>query len=189
MVPPSTPPNFHLPYMGVNHGDLSFSDSSAERIKHEDASTSSPSTPAKRPTRKVRSRVSTRSSEVVDVSTVLYSKSDKEYVEEMVNAMTDMSQAEDNIGMKATWNKILLNKGDKIRPKCVEMLSLLKRAVDEQLGEKKCANVYNDFDHRVKEFCDAVRTQKTVSKHLMEAPYSHTVANDPTYAASVSHVL
>lgn len=132
--------------------------------------------------------MATSSSDVVDVDNVSYSRSDEEYVEELMDAMTDMSQAEDNVGMLATWSKILVNKADKVRPMCVEMLGLLKRAQHEQLGDKKSANSYPNFEHRFREACDAARTQKTIGKHLMEAPYSWIVANDPTYAASVGHV-
>lgn len=188
MRPPSTPPNLYAPLVGSSSSSLSFVGSSPDFIKHESSSAGSPSIPARRVIRKVRTRVATKSMDVTNVDNVPYSKSDGEYIEELMDAMTDMSQAEDNVGMKATWSKILVKKANKIRPMCVEMLGLLKRAVNEQLGDKRSANSYPDFEHRFQEFCDAARTQKTIGKHLMEAPYSHTVANDPTYAASVGHV-
>ncbi len=188
MRPPSTPPNLYAPLVGSSESNLNFVDSSPDFIKEESSSAGSPSIPARRVVRKVRTRKATKSLNVVDVDNVPYLKSDGEYVEELMDAMTDMSQAEDNFGMMATWSKILVKKADKIRPKCVEMLGLLKRAENEQLGDKTSVNPYPDFEHRFREFCDAARTQKTIGKHLMEAPYSHTVANDPTYAASVGHV-
>lgn len=188
MRPPSTPPNLYAPLVGSSESNLSFVESSPDFIKHESSSAGSPSIAVKKVTRKIRTRVATKSLDVVDVDNVSYTKSDGEYIEELVDAMTDMSQAEDNVGMKSTWSKILVKKANKIRPMCVEMLGLLKRAVNEQLGDKTSANSYPDFDHRFREFCDAARTQKTIGKHLMEAPYAHTVANDPTYAASVGSV-
>lgn len=186
MRPPSTPPNLHASLVGSSESNVSYADSSSDNIKHESSSAGSPFIPAKRVIRKVRPRVVTKS---LDVDNVQYSKSDSDYIGDLMDAMTDMSQAEDNVGMKKTWKKILVQKADKIRPMCVEVLGLIKRAVNEQLGDKTSANSYRDFEHRFQEFCDAARTQKTIGKHLMEAPYSHTVANDPTYAASVGLIL
>lgn len=181
MAPPSTPPSYHTPHMGNSKSTSSYGDISPNAVKQEHSPEDSPSFPAGRKSRKRRN--------VAQSALLSYSRTDEDYIEELVEAMIDMSQAEDNVGMKTTWTKILQKKQDQLRPVCAEMLDLLKRASREQLGDKKPCNTYTNFAHRFSEFCDAARTQKTIGKHLMESPYAHVVANDPTYAASVSQVL
>ena len=79
---------------------------------------------------------------------------------------------------------------------------LCREAQNGYVSDKKAINHYASFKHRFEELCiavrvsqafrtygsgaDVIKTQKTICKHLLEEEYSRTVANDPTYAATVS---
>ena len=182
---PSTPPNTYASHVrnGQHHPSDSGSSPCSVSIKHEVSAAGSPL--VKKVSRKAKRRKGANQIEEPEDESLLYAKSDGQYIEELMEAMTDETAAEDNPGMQATWNKIRDTKLERLQTTCVELLNLIKRAQQEQLGDKKPVHLYPDFDHRFRETCAALRTQKTVCKHLMEAPYSHTVANDPTYAAQV----
>ena len=181
---PCTPPSRRTPlHVDSSVSVMSMSSPQGVGIKREESASGSPL--AKKRPRKGTRRKAKEPHVISDDDDQFITKSDSVYVKELVNAMNEGAEAEDNPGMQNTWRKIQENKADKVREKCVEMLSLLKRAQHEQLVDKKAVNPYPNFDHRFDETCAALRTQKTVCKHLMEAPYSHIVANDPTYAAQV----
>lgn len=189
IMQPMTPPNAYARHtLDHDYSHSSMSESSTDVVKHEGSISGSPLPQVKKVNRKVRRRAASSTAIASDEDSVSIKKNDRQYIEELMDAMTDETIAEDNVGMKNTWSKIREKKADKVRTKCHEMLDLLKRAQHEQLGDKKAVHVYTSFDHRFDEACDALRTQKTVCKHLMEAPYTHTVANDPTYAAQVGPI-
>ena len=126
---------------------------------------------------------------VVDRCMVVPTKPDESYVMELMNAMMDDHEAEDNQGMISTWTKIKGPKGTRIKAKAVGMLDFIKIAQSQPLGDKKAVLQGNDFNHPFKQTVIALQTQKTVCKHLMEAPCSHLGPNDPTYAAHIRQML
>ncbi len=183
---PSTPPNMIASYVRRDHDSSSFGAVSPRSvsIKREVSASGSPSVnkePRKRARRSVVNQIDLTEAE--DVTTT---RSDAQYVKELMEAMNDLSEAEDNPGMKATWIKLRDTKQGRVRETSVELLDMLKRAQHEQITDRKPVNQYPDFEHRFGEACAALRTQKTVCKHLMEPPYTHVFGNDPTYAAQVS---
>ena len=167
--------------------DKSSSSRPTRRFKREVTPVSSPH--RGRELRGTARRSTAPSHAVADKCSFVLTKPDELYVMELMNAMMDDHEAEDNQGMINTWSKIKGTKGTRVKAKAVEMLDLIKLAQSQPLGDKKAVHQYNNFEHRFKQTVIALRTQKTVCKHLMEAPYSHVVANDPTYAAQVSHKL
>lgn len=181
---PITTPSTHESHVRNSHA-ISSADESHSVGGVKRGVTPAASAEPKRQLRKNSRRMANNLRNVNDKSSVVLTKPDQHYLEELVDAMTNGSDAEDNQGMINTWDKIRDSKGDKIREKAGEMFTLLKTAQHTQLVDKKPINQYPNFDHRFKETIVALRTQKTVCKHLMEAPYSHIVANDPTYAAQV----
>ena len=154
------------------------------RFKREVTPVSSPQ-PARELRRSVRRTVEPSQ---INHSVPIYGKPDDQYLDELVNAMVDDNDAEDNQGMLSTWSKIRDTKYPKVRAKAEEMLELIKLAQCQPLGDKKAVTQYMNFEHRFQQTVLALRTQKTVCKHLMEAPYSHIVANDPTFAAQVRFI-
>lgn len=184
-APPSTPPNLIASYERNDHSSPGISAASGRSISIKREASISESPVAKPQPRKKTCRKTVKRPITIDDDGLSFTKSDVEYIEDLLDAMNDATEAEDNPGMQNTWLKIRDSKEAMVREKCVELLDLLKRAQREQLGDKKAVNPYPNFDHRFEETCAALRTQKTVCKHLMEPPYSHTVVNDPTYAAQV----
>ena len=182
---PSTPPNTVASRVRSDQSSTgkSMSSPSSDSIKREQSTSGSPVT--KKESRKGARRKPGSQLISTNEGGSSLTEADARYVEDLIHAMTDGTDAEDNPGMQNTWNKIRENKAANVREKCIELLDLLKRAQHEQLVDRKAANPYPDFDHRFEEMCVALKTQKTICKHLLEAPYSHTVANDPTYAAQV----
>ena len=185
---PHTPPDGVVSSTKYGQSTSGISTSITRSIKIKRETSASPSPAIEPKSRKKPSRKTIKPTIPTDDDNedkVPATKTDREYINDLVTAMTEATDAEDNPGMQSTWTKIREKKGPKIREKCVEMLGLLKQAQREQLGDKKAVNPYPNFDHRFEETCAALRTQKTICKHLMEPPYTHTVANDPTYAAQV----
>ncbi|KAL6719393.1 hypothetical protein ACLMJK_003632 [Lecanora helva] len=184
-VQPSTPPNLAVQeHYDTNHSREHKSSPDSTVVKREETALQSPL--FKPQARKTTRRKTVVSHGVSEDDGLQLTKSDASYIEGLVAAMTDADEAEDNPGMQSTWRKIRENKAARLRETCEDMFNVLKRAQREQLVDRKAVNVYPSFDYRFEETCSTLRTQKTVCKHLMEAPYSHTVANDPTYAAQVS---
>ena len=188
---PSTPPTLHPSCIRNDFSSspmIRDSSNSSVGIKHEPSTSGSPlkDKETRKESRKRPRRKTIALTDTFDEADVSTSTLDSHYVQNLMDAMVDEEEAEDNPGMQSTWNKIKENKQHKLRETCVGLLGLLKRAQREQLGEKKAVNPYPDFDHRFEEMCAALRTQKTICKHLMEPPYAHTVTNDPTYAAQAS---
>ncbi|KAK4692019.1 hypothetical protein P7C71_g5107, partial [Lecanoromycetidae sp. Uapishka_2] len=160
-------------------------------VKYEVSSPRSTSQTKRKPTMPTPDEASSTGSPNVSHSTggPTTPDEDRAHIDTLISAMMDGTEAQDNDGMIKTWNKISQNNEAKLEEKCTQFLILLKEAQQQTIGEKKSFNQYENFQARFEAMCNTLRTQKTVCKHLLEPDYSHTVANDPIYAATKKQAI
>ena len=187
---PVTPPNMLTSklHMDQQTPNVGMPTPNSNSIKHEEAALALTSPLSQKVPRKgARRKSSALANQRVEDGLIL-TKTNEAYIEDLVDAMREDNQAEDNEGMKGTWTKMKLNQSERILEKCTDLLPVIKCAQREQSPGKKTSACFANFDKRIKEVCTTLRSQKTVCKHLLEPPYSHTVAGDPVYAAQVSEI-
>ena len=187
---PSTPPNLIASYLSNDQQTPStgVSNPVSNRVKREmpASAMASPLVPGV-PHMDALGQSSTRATLTDEEGPSLTDK-DQKRVEKLIEAMNNDDKAEDNPGMRKTWKKIRDTKSGQIREVCVGLLDVIKRAQRQELTDKKPTFTYSSLKDRLNETCRTLRTQKTVCKHLMEAPYSHTVASDPKFASMVGGI-
>ncbi|KAL8788955.1 MAG: hypothetical protein Q9195_007071 [Heterodermia aff. obscurata] len=155
-------------------------------MKKENSSPESASGALRKVKRDSRHVVSRRDSQGSGSQSSTVDSTDQNLINLMYEAMMDTDHTEDNPGMIKTWNG-LRKETNKVRKVCEQLLETcyalehngapLQTAIKTQFS-------YESIPHRVDELCKAFRTQKTMCKHLMEAPYIYQVVDDPKLAAS-----
>lgn len=111
---------------------------------------------------------------------------DRHYVAIMLEAMLDMSVAEDNAGMKRTWETMRRDR-DKVEKAAWEILNLCKerhRRNGPFEMSPKASHTFKTFGERFETICQAMQAQKTLCKHLLRQPFSEEVVEDPGAAVS-----
>ncbi|KAL8831946.1 MAG: hypothetical protein Q9191_000586 [Dirinaria sp. TL-2023a] len=110
---------------------------------------------------------------------------DRLRLERIYYAMMEEDHAQDNEGMKRTW-KALRKDRPKLQLVCRKVLNAcyVSQNISTPLQHSvKPQHHYETLDDRVDAICEAFKQQKTMCKHLMEAPYLYQVVDDPNLAA------
>ncbi|SLM40210.1 hypothetical protein LPUS_10956 [Lasallia pustulata] len=104
----------------------------------------------------------------------------------LMDALNDMSDAQDNEGMKSTWRSFLNNQGqlEHVAWQILERCILRHKQKGSLTTNSKPNHHYENFDKRMTDILQGLRTQKTMCKHLMVAPYIDSLIDNPGYAAS-----
>ncbi|MCJ1468022.1 hypothetical protein MMC07_006648 [Pseudocyphellaria aurata] len=123
---------------------------------------------------------------LIDNTVPQSAEDDCHYVEKMVASMLLMDRAEDNAGMKRTWDAMKRDR-DKVEKASWEILNLCKerhRRNGPFEMSPKVTRQYDTFQDRVESICNAMETQKTLCKHLLRQPFNEEVVEDPVAAVS-----
>jgi len=118
-IQPRTPPQTNV--AEINQMPM-LNTSTPSKIKHEDSSPRSTTRRRRESTIVAPTEMDSDSSASRDTGVPNSKEEDRQCIDDLVSAMMDGNDAEDNDGMIKTWNKLKLTKEAKIQHKCVELL-------------------------------------------------------------------